>query len=84
MPGSFLLGAQYYQEIAPEVAMDRAEHIGMGLTVETPADTYTDCIKILETTPLEKKAQDIKLYAPGEGLIQDGTIKPVSEFEEVE
>ena len=39
MPGSFLLGSRYYQEIAPDVAMDRAENIGVGLTVEmTQAD----------------------------------------------
>jgi hypothetical protein len=27
MPGTFLLGARYFQEIAPDVALDRAEHV---------------------------------------------------------
>lgn len=82
MPGSFLLGSRYYQEIAPDVALDRAEHIESGLTVETPADTYTDCVKVLETTPLECSAKDIKIYAPGVGLIVDAELERVSEFTE--
>ena len=35
MPGSFLLGSRYMQESAPGVAMDRAEHVKMGLTLTT-------------------------------------------------
>ncbi|MEZ4483569.1 MAG: hypothetical protein R2864_02895 [Syntrophotaleaceae bacterium] len=30
MPGTFLLGARYFQEVAPEVALDRAENVEMG------------------------------------------------------
>jgi len=82
MPGTFLLGSRYYQEIAPEIALDRAEHVLVGLTVETPADTYADSVKIEETTPLEKNAKDIKVYAPGVGLIVDDTLERVTEFSE--
>ena len=80
MPGTFLLGSRYYQEVAPEVALDRAEHIEMGLTVDTPADAYINSVMILETTPLEPSAKDIKVYAPGAGLIVDGTIERVNAF----
>jgi len=80
MPGTFLLGARYYQEVAPEVALDRAEHIEMGLTVETPAATFYNSVRILETTPLEPSAMDIKDYAPGAGLIVDNGIERVDAF----
>lgn len=80
MPGTFLLGARYYQEVAPEVALDRAENIDMGLTVETPADTYDYCVKIDETTPLEPSAKDTKVYAYGHGIIIDAAIERVNVF----
>jgi len=74
MPGTFLLGSRYFQERAP-VAMDRAEHVKMGLTVETPAGTFKDCVEVLETTPLEPGATSIKRYCPEIGLVVDNTIK---------
>lgn len=77
MPGTPLLGAKYYQEIAPEVALDRAEVLGLREKVETPSGTYEKCLKTLETTPLEKGAKDNKYYAPGIGLIVDGACRLV-------
>ncbi len=77
MPGTFLLGSRYFQEIAQGVAMDRAEHIKMGQTVETPAGTFEHCVKVFETTPLEPGAKGIKIYAPGVGLIVDETLELV-------
>lgn len=77
MPGVPLLGARYYQEIAPKVAMDRAEIISVNETVKTPAGEFKKCLKIEETTPLEKGEKEYKLYAPGVGLIQDGGLKLV-------
>lgn len=71
MPGLILLGARYYQEIAPKVAMDRAEIISTSETKTTPAGTFTNCLKTEETTPLEPKEKEYKFYAPGIGLIQD-------------
>jgi hypothetical protein len=71
MPGLVLLGARYYQEIAPKVAMDRAEIISLNETKQTPAGTFTNCLKMEETTPLEPKEKEYKLYTPGIGLIQD-------------
>lgn len=71
MPGLPLLGARYYQEIAPGVAMDRAEIISTNETKQTPAGTFTNCLKTEETTPLEPNEKEYKFYAPGVGLIQD-------------
>ena len=78
MPGIILLGARYYQEIAPEVAMDRAEIISMTETVQTPAGTFENCLKIEETNPLEGDEKEYKYYAAGIGLIQDEDLKLTS------
>lgn len=74
MPGLILLGARYYQEIAPGVAMDRAEIISMNEQMKTTAGTYMNCLKVEETTPLEPKNKEYKFYAPGIGLIRDGDL----------
>lgn len=77
MPGTPILGGKYYQEIAPEVAMDRAEIRSLTDTLETPAGTFKDCLTTIETTPLEPGAKEAKIYAPGVGLIRDADLKLV-------
>lgn len=77
MPGQVLLKARYYQEIAPKVAMDRAEILSLSETVKTSAGEFRNCLKSEETTPLEPKAKEYKYYAPGIGLVQDGSLKLV-------
>jgi hypothetical protein len=76
MPGVPLLRAKYYHEVALEQAMDRAEIVGLGLTVRTPAGEFKNCIRMEETTPLEK-GKGYKEYAPGVGGITDGDVKLV-------
>ena len=71
MPGTFLLGSRYFQEIAPDVAMDQAEHVAMGLDVNTPAGNFSRCVEVVETTPLEPGSQSVKRYCPGVGLVFD-------------
>jgi hypothetical protein len=77
MPGTPLLKARFYQEVAPGVAMDRAEIISVTETVMTPAGTFKNCLKTEETTPLEPKEKEYKFYAPGIGLVQEGELKLV-------
>ena len=74
IPGIALLGARYYQEVAPGTAMDRAEIISVTESLKTPAGTFDKVMKTLETTPLEPDAKEYKLYAPGVGLIKDDTL----------
>ena len=78
MPGDPLIGARYYQEVAPKIAMDRATVVSVTETVTTPAGVFANCLKIEETTPLEPGAKEYKYYAPGVGLVQDGDLKLVS------
>jgi len=74
MPGTFLLGSRYFQEVAPGVALDRAEHVAEGLEVETEAGTFRDCVEVRETSPLEPGAQSTKVYCPGVGLVIDNDL----------
>jgi hypothetical protein len=74
MPGTFLLGSRYAQEIAPGVAQDRAEHVAEGLEVETDAGTFRNCVEVTETTPLEPGAESTKVYCPRVGLVADNDL----------
>ncbi len=71
MPGTMLLGARYYQEIAPNVALDRAEIIDMGEVIQTPSGDFSDTLITRETNPLEPGVAELKYYAAGIGLIQE-------------
>lgn len=74
MPGLVLLGARFYQELAPGIAMDRVEIISISQKMTTPAGEFDNVLKTEETTPIEPKAKEYKLYAPGVGLIKDGEL----------
>jgi len=77
MPGRPLLNARYYQEVAPKVAMDRATIVSVSETVKTPAGEFTNCLKVEETTPLERFVTEYKYYAPGIGMVRDGSLRLV-------
>ena len=77
MPGYPLVGSRYYQEIAPGVALDRAEHISVTASIVTPAGSFENCLEVEETTPLEPNAESTKIYAPGIGLVQDDVVELV-------
>lgn len=78
MRGQPLLGGRYNQELAPRVAMDRARIVGMTGSFTTKAGAFTTVLRVEETTPLEPKGKEYKLYAAGVGLIQDGSLTLVS------
>lgn len=77
MPGTFLLGARYFQEIAPGVALDRAENVEMDLDVELPIPdgSFERCVEVVETTPLDPDADSVKQYCPGIGLVDDDGLR---------
>jgi hypothetical protein len=70
MPGKPVVGDRYYQELAPKVAMDRAEVVSLTAEVKVPAGTYKNCLKTKESSALES-ATGQKLYAPEVGLLKD-------------
>lgn len=77
MPGLPLVGSRYQQEVAPGVAMDRAEIVSVSEVLDTPAGRFTNVLKVEESNPLEKGGKEYKYYAPGVGLIRDGSLKLV-------
>jgi Peptidase propeptide and YPEB domain len=77
MPGSPVVGMRYYQELAPGVAMDRAEVMSTSETCSTPAGDFAGCVVTRETSAIEA-VDEQKSYAPGIGLIQDSNLRLVS------
>jgi len=77
IPGAPVVGQRYYQEVAPQVAMDRAEVVSVSERVTTPAGTFDKCLKTEESTPLEP-GREFKLYAPGIGLVTDASLVLIS------
>ena len=82
MPGIILLGARSYQEIAPGVALDRAEILSMTQIIQTPAGKFENALQIEETTLLKKRDIAEKFYASGIGLIKAVDKKEVLELTE--
>jgi hypothetical protein len=82
MPGTFLLGAKYFQEVA-DTAADRGENTAMGLTFEDPkgGGNFTGCVEVVDTNPLDNPPVcddgDVKIYCPGVGLVQDEELELV-------
>jgi hypothetical protein len=74
VPGQPEVGARFYQEVAPGTAMDRARIESVREKLKTPAGEFENCLKTVETTPLEPFARESKIYAPGVGLIKDGSL----------
>jgi hypothetical protein len=70
MPGKPVVGARYNQEVAPKVAMDRAEIVSITEKVKVPAGSFENCVKTRESSALEAGTEE-KLYAPDVGLVKD-------------
>jgi hypothetical protein len=73
VPGKPRVGDRYQQEMAPQVAMDRAQVVTVTETLQTPAGTFKNCMRTRETSGLEPGSED-KLWAPRVGLIKDGDL----------
>ena len=71
MPGTPFVGMKFFQEIAPGVAMDRAEVLSLDEVLKTPAGDFPKSLKTQEGTALNPLEKEFKTYAPGIGLIQD-------------
>jgi hypothetical protein len=75
MPGTPRLKMKYYQEIAPGIAMDRAEVVSLSETCKTPAGTFQKCLKTRESSALDLLAREHKYYAPDIGLVRDEDLR---------
>jgi hypothetical protein len=75
MPGIALLGSRYFQEVAPGVALDRAEIQDVNASVSTPFRHFNGALLTEETTPLDLADVAHKTYAAGIGLVADGELR---------
>lgn len=81
MPDSgFIVGQRYFQELAPGIALDRAEHVETGLEITVPAGVFEDCIEVTETTPLNPGEESTKVYCRDVGLVIDGDLELTAIF----
>jgi hypothetical protein len=63
------LGDSYRQEYYVGKAEDMRDTVATGLTVSTKLGTYSDCVKVYDWTPLEKKSREHKYYCPKVGSL---------------
>jgi hypothetical protein len=76
MPADPRPGMKYPMELAPGVAEDTGQVVGIG-PYEVPADTYSETIRVRESSPLDT-GFGYKIFAAGTGLIVDGPLALVS------
>jgi hypothetical protein len=77
---AFILGSRYFQEVAPGVAQDRAEHVATGVEINVPAGVFEDCVEVTETTPLNPGEESTKVYCRDVGLVIDGDLELAAIF----
>jgi len=76
MPGTPLMGAKYFQEIAPPDAVDRGQVVNVGFDTED----WENCIEIHDTNPAEGDCdlgEDVKIYCHGVGQVSDQELELV-------
>ena len=69
LPANPVDGMSYRQEFMKGNAEDAGEVLSVQEQVESPAGHYTDALLTKDTTPLEPKVVEYKLYAPGVGTV---------------
>jgi hypothetical protein len=71
MPADPLVNDASRQEFYRGEAEDMGWVVQTGISVEVPAGSYGDTIRVLEWSPVEPKVVGQKLYAPGVGIISE-------------
>ena len=74
MPGIFVVGDRYWQEYAPEEALDRGENIAANKIFQTPVGLFNSCVIVEDSNFKEPPRIEYKVYAPGIGIISDETL----------
>ena len=76
MPAHPVDGQTYRQEYRRGVAEDLAKVVDEDIMVTVPFGHYRHAWLTSETTPLEPRADELKLYARGIGVVEEDTISP--------
>lgn len=84
MLGNPVIGLMYRQEYYIGQAEDQGEVVSKNESVAVPAGSFTGCLKIKETNPLDPNFLEYKYYAKGIGFIKVEKIDTPVETEELE
>jgi hypothetical protein len=76
MPAHPVDGQTYRQEYRPGVAEDLAKVVDQDSMVRVPFGFYRHTWLTEETTPLEPRANELKFYARGIGVVEEDTVSP--------
>lgn len=78
-----VIGTKYRQEFYVGEAEDEGEIVGKNEKVIVIAGTFTGCLKIRETNPLDPTFLEFKYYAKGVGLVKVDMIDEPIEYEQL-
>jgi len=84
MLGNPVVGLQYRQELYIGEAEDQGEVVSKNESVTVVAGSFSGCLKIKETNPLDPNFLEYKYYARGVGFIKVEKIDTPVETEELE
>jgi len=78
MPADPGPGTKFQMEVAPGKAEDTGEIVEVGGSVEVPAGTFTETIRLREYNPVADEDECCKVYAAGVGILIDEDLELVS------
>jgi len=82
-PPSRALGLTYGQMYVADENGDEAEVLSVDEQAESPAGHFTDAVTIKDSSPLEPKVFEYKLFARGVGLVRAFEVSGGSGHEEL-
>ena len=65
------LADSYRQEFLEGEAEDMADVVSLGVAVEIPFGSFSNCLQTFDWTPLDPEALEYKFYASGVGLVKE-------------
>ena len=71
MPGTYLHGAKYVFDGHEAEAYGYSENMEAGITMETPAGKFEDCVRVREYSLTNPSDVTDKWWCPGVGLVKD-------------
>lgn len=78
-PAAPKIGQRYRSEDVPRITREDDEVVSVSESVTVPAGTYRNCVKVQET--LSDGDIEFKVYCPGMGIVQEGTVDGRTDLE---
>lgn len=76
-PGKPFKGDRFWSEQSKGVAEVREEITAIRVATQVASAKYADCVEMMETSPLEPRVKERKLFAPGVGMVMRGGLELV-------